>query len=704
MTSDAIITDGAVDFSGGIDSNKVTTIQSERNPNGLARNQLAWMDNCTCRDGGITQRFGFQKVKAIHNSSGLFQGKFMYDPIGEDPYEIYSISGHIYLVRLDGSDPIDLTALAPGNSPQFNPADQPIAFFVQAERFLIIQAGDGVTLPFFWDGSILRRSAGFAQQSAPPPAPVAATPQTFYFTIPLGETWTVPVIAASATVDLHAPYGGAIGDRIDFGGMGTYDVTGIAGNTITIQAVAPNYAGQLFNVGNGSTNGTVITTIIPIVNPPLVQPPPDNELPAATAMDYFMGRVWYAQDRQVSAGDIVKGSSGTAFYEFDDSVLKVTENPMILGGDGFTIPSSDGNVIRGIRHSANIDAALGQGRLFVGTRKAIYALNVPVTRNDWIAATNSNQPLMTVVQLNNGWVNDRSIVAVNGDLFYQSLEPGIRSLNQSTRFFGQWANIQISANEERILKFNDRSLLRFSSGIYFDNRLLQTALPKQFDQGVAHQALIPLDFDPISSFNRQVPPNWEGMYEGINILQMNTGDFGGRERAFATTVSQDTASPGEIQLWEITRTHITDNVDSRVSWVMEFPAFTWGDETVLKKLVGAEIWIDRLRGKVDFFMEWRPDGQACWIPWHQWSKCSTKNSNETVQNPSGYPLVNCLESYFSNMALPKPPDKCASATGRPAHMAYQIQPRLVIKGFCRVRAIYLHAEKMQRKLYDVMTC
>jgi hypothetical protein len=292
------------------------------------------------------------------------------------------------------------------------------------------------------------------------------------------------------------------------------------------------------------------------------------------------------------------------------------------------------------------------------------------------------------------------VTTVNGDLFGQSLEPGIRSLNQSTRFFGQWGNIPISANEQRILQFNDRALLRFSSGIYFDNRLLQTALPEQRSQGVVHRALIPLDFVPISSFAQQKMPNWEGMYEGLSILQMATGDYGGRERAFATVVNE----ANEIALWELTDHERFDNGDSRIPFIVETPAFTWGDELSLKKLVGAELWIDRLFGKVNFFLEFRPDGQACWILYHMWDKCSTKNSSESVSAPAGYPLTPCLESYFSTMTMPKPPASCATATGRPSDQFYQCQLRLTVKGFCRIRGIYLHATKLGRKLYDRITC
>lgn len=600
LEGSVIITDGALDWSGGVNSIRVTTIQSERNPNGLPRNSLAWLDNATVRDGGITCRAGFNPIATIDPGSGIFQGKFLYAPIGQNPYQVYSISGHIIRVDCETGEVRDLTNEFPSNVPQFNPDGETQAFFVQAEKFLVIQAGDGATLPFFWDGQILTRSKG-----------------------------------------------------------------------ITNTAVAPGTPGV-------------------------------NEIPAATEMDYFMGRIWYAQDRRVSAGDIVRGPSGTLANDFEDSVLNVTESPMVLGGDGFTIPSSDGTVIRALKHSANIDAALGQGRLFIFTRKAIYALNVPVTRTDWIGSTNANQPLMTVVQLNNGSVNGRSVVAVNGDLFFQSLEPGIRSLNQSTRFFGQWGNIPISANENRILQYNNRALLRHSTGIYFDNRMLQSALPESTSQGVVHRALIPLDFTPISGFGEQKAPNWEGMYEGIDIFQMNVGDFGGRERAFATVRSQLDKT---MQLWEITNSAKFDkNDENRITWIMEFPSFTWGDETALKRLVGAELWIDRLFGTVQFIMEYRPDGQACWIPWHVWKKCSTENTPETVDNPSGYPKKPCLETYFSTMTLPKPRDNICTATGRPSNQGYQFQPRLIITGFCRVRGLYLHAEPMVRKLYDKITC
>lgn len=589
--SPVIITDGSLDWASGVDSIKVTTIQSQQNPNGIQRDQLCWLDNGSTRDGGITPRGGWQPRGRIHSGDALYQRGWMYSPTGANPYLMLSIGGVIYRVNIDGGFSVtNITASFPGT---LNPPTVEQAYFTQGEEFMVVQAGDNTTLPLFWDGSILRRSNG-----------LAGTPK---------------------------------------------------------------------------------------------------ELPAATAMDYFMGRIFYAQGRLVSGGDIVGNqASGTLNYNFRNSVLRVTENPLAIGGDGFYVATNAGT-IRALHHSANIDAALGEGRLFVFTRTAVYALNVPVTRADWIAAGSSNQPLMTVVQLVNGTVSDTSVVPINGDLYYQSLEPGIRSLNQAVRYFQQPGNIQISSNEQRILQFNDRALMHAASGIQFQNRLLQTSLPKQTPQGIVSQAIVPLDFMPISSFNKQKEPVWQGMHEGLQILQLFQGDFGGLERAFAVTVSQAPETKGEIQLWELTGGR-TENGDGRITMVVEFPAFTWGKEFSMKKLVGAEIWADSLSGTVDFTLEYRPDGAACWLPWARWKKCSPRNSAENCFNPISYPLTPCLDSYVSTMTVGRPPETCAEAMGRPNNQGYQFQPRLVVHGFVRIRGLLLFAEPMERKTYANLIC
>jgi hypothetical protein len=672
--------DGQVDFSGGIDSIKVTTMESPQNPNGLHRNQLAWLNNGTIRDGGITQRAGWTKLGTIHDGSALYQGGEVYDPADENPYLMLSIGGHIYQVFPDAvTNLLDLSV-------------QPIT----PQPTLTVQTliGTGVFLPA---GTVIHTGSGtytLAQNVMFPPTPGSITFNiTTYWTGPVPLTYNSggnKITAASSSVGtppgtqfINPP---ALPQA--FFRQAEQFMVIQAGDLVTLPLI---WDGSQLRRSKGITNPLLAVSTNGI-----------NEIPPAGPMDYYMGRLWYAQGRKYSAGDIVGGPAGTAGYQFRDAVLNVTENPLAVGGDGFTVPTQDGNITC-LRHNGAIDAALGQGRLFTFTKRSVYALQVPVTRLDWIGANNSNQPLQTVVQINNGSVNDRSVVAVNGDLYYHSYEPQIRSLITAVRYFNQPGNIPISANENRIMKFIDRSNLGFISGIFFNNRLLETTLPKQLPQGVVHQAIIPLDFMPISSFREQQPPVWEGMMEGLDILQLFTATVRGTERAFAVVVNRDN---GHIELWELSLEDRFENdgtdQENRVSWNFETPAYNWQDEFSLKKLLSGELWVDRLFGEVVFKIEWRPDGDPCWKVWDQFKQCSARNSCEDVNNPICYPLVPFKESFRSTLTLPAPPESCESITGRPAYIAYQFQFRITIKGFCRIRGLVWHAGPVEREMYAVV--
>lgn len=689
-----ILVDGSISFDGGVDSVKVTTIASATNPNGLQRNELAWLENGTVRDGGITTRAGWHKIATIPTTGidpVLFQGKHPYKPVGAFPYEIWSVSGHILRVDADGTT-TDLSVIFG----LYNSATAPHAYFVQGKRFMVIQSGDNVTLPLIWDGTTLRRSNGLTGNVAQPSA------TTHEMTI---TSWaSIPSVGNTRTWSLSAMYPGVVGDigvyklqSASGWNFGTFEVTAftiVAPFTVTFETVSSDRVGQYINML------PAYFTLTAVPAPVLI-----NEIPAATAMRYYALRIWYAIGSVVSAGDILYGQSGTLPYNFEDSILKVTENPLAIDGDGFEMPGEDGN-ITGLQYGAAIDASLGQGRLFAFTRKAVYGVQIPVNRTDWIDANADNQPLITVVQLVNGSVNDRSIVPVNGDLYYQSLEPGIRSLDQSVRQFSMAGNRLLSANEQRLFQFQDRSLMDDVSGIYFHNRLWQTVLPRQTDFGIVHDAMVPLDFMPISTLKQERQSNWEGVAYGIPIFQVAVLDFGGRERAFATVLQEDNT----LGLWEMTTAERFDfssdiTLANRVPMRIEFPAWNWDRPFDLKRLVTAEIWCDRVFGEVVFTLEFRPDGQTCPIFWHKWKICSPRNSAETCVSPISYPLQEFGECYLSTMTMPKPPENCASClTGRPANIAYQIQPILTVYGFCRIRGFLLHSEPHLRKLWAKITC
>lgn len=146
---------------------------------------------------------------------------------------------------------------------------------------------------------------------------------------------------------------------------------------------------------------------------------------------------------------------------------------------------------------------------------------------------------------------------------------------------------------------------------------------------------------------------------------------------------------------------------NRLLWpsvVSSCAAYNGGLEFDLKRLHSAELWVDKLFGMVEFTMEYRVDGDPCPKLWHKWNACSATNSCEDVNNPVCYPIEPRRESYRATMTLPRPPQKCETVTNRPADTGYQFQPILTIKGWCRVRGLLLHMEKLQRQLYAGKVC
>lgn len=429
-----------------------------------------------------------------------------------------------------------------------------------------------------------------------------------------------------------------------------------------------------------------------------------NEIPAATSMVYYAGRLWYSQGRTYSAGDIVRGTAGTGAFGFRDAILNVTENPLCVGGDGFTVPTNAGT-IRALAFTANLDTTLGQGPLYIFTPRQIYALSVPVTRADWIAATNNNGPLQTVSQIRYGAVSDRSVVHSNGDLYYRTLEPGIRSLILAIRYFSQFGNTPISRNMNRVLQLEDRALLRMSSGIEFDNRLWQTVLPVQTPVGVAWQAIGILDFDLLSSFQDKLAggsmPAWEGITEPGLTLQLFEADFGGLQRCFAMMYSQ---KHNELQLWEATNFQKTDQGDRRIVWIVETPAYNWLKPFELKELESAEFWVDKVFGTVDIKVEFREDANPCWHLWTARRICTARDGNEAGLPPATYPVLYCEDGAIP-VVLEKPPAfDCAGVNQRPVNIGAQFQLRLTVHGWCQIRGLRVFGLPHDRAPFENLNC
>lgn len=618
------LTDGQLSFRGGVSTDvprtKIIRYTGEESTSGAQPalmdgvniNELSWAINCSVRGGGIGQRPTLHPLVQTAHWSGNYQGGILYQPDATDPILILAIGGRIYRVRVDTDNSVtDLSALYGVGLP---PASTH-AYFTQAEMFAVIQAGDLVTKPLFYD---------FGQQGLRPES-------------------------------LRSSHG--------FVGVGD----------------------------------------------------PANEIPPAGPMAYHAQRLWYAFGRNYAAGDIVRNqTSGTATpdWSYRDSVVKVTENPVAYGGDAFIVPTVAGN-IRSFGIASNQNSALGESDLFIFTRRSVYACSAPITRDDWTSSTFNNMPIQKVTLTKGGAYGDRCVVPVNTDLFFSGPPDGdIRSIRTAVRDQLTWGNVPLSNNINRALANNDRSLMFDASGIQFDNRLLMTMLPTLTPAGTGFQSIVPLDFDTISTFQTALEasrsPAWEGIYDfsaGPLVLQLFEGDFGGRERAFAVVWSE---LRSQVEVWEIRPDLRFENGDNRVTRLIEFPAYAFGDPYGLKELDSGELWIDKLLGMVNFVFEYRPDAYGCWQFWHAYQRCAAKDCRDYVDNPcadSGYPLPLDCEQDAMPITLPRPPlPHCKPGDFRPMTWGYQFQVRLTITGWCRVRGLILHALWREKKPYEGLAC
>lgn len=771
--SESRLSTGQLSYSGGIDSGVVPTIASQLLPNGLRADRLSWGNNLTVRDAGISPRGGW-KYRTTLPLLGLFQGGSMYEPDFAYPYLITSIAGRTFLTRVDTD--YSTTEITIAGDP--NPADAPLASFVQGEQFLIQQAGDLVKLPQWWDGTNMTRSNGFQPSTV------------------VGPSFTVPAVGSVVLANLAAPYTGALNEIIMIGGYsyrqidpaqrysfgppyptnvmqnptvpfgtptgGKFPVSYATGLLLSNTSVPTAPAVVLYGVNTAystltvteaqksaasnilleptnivaatqytltnyaisdRTVGTVIFHFTPnpfaptvgnqiyllniddprtgTVISPVTTPAVAARLPTGGPMAYYMGRIWVANGREYVAGDIVGGTSGTGIYGFRDSILNMTENVFTVGGGAFIVPTNAGN-IRSFGIPSNLDTALGEGQLKIGTRRTIYSLTVTPDRASWLAL---REPLQRVELRNFGFLSDRAVVPVNGDLYYRSIA-GVNSLVSAIRYFQQPGNTPISNEESRIINLDQKDLLDYCSAILFDNRLLMTCAPYQTPYGVAHKGVMPLNFDIINSIDSKLPPVWEGVWEGLNILQLFQGDFGGNQRAFAVVYSD---LNNALEVWELTRDDEEDEGTlgtDRIVWSAETPSFTWGKEFDLKQLETIELWVDRVFGKVEFKVEYRNDQNPCWIFWHYWSVCAARDNCEleSAVTPCDYPYQTYQKQYRATMVLPRPIPQCDDSNARPTDIGYSFQFRISIKGSCRIRGMLAHAHGKSKAPFERMVC
>lgn len=632
--------DGYVSVIGGQDAGKSASL--------IQPNQAAELWNVTVRGGYPTSRPGFfQHPFSFPNSevaewfeSESHQGSITFQPHGKEPTQVWVVGG----------------------------------------RFFTVDITQG--------GAVLEIT------------PTAQTQTTAAFTVPaVGSSVAINVSDAST---IYAGY------PIQVNGK-TYVVSSISGSTLTAENIDDTPTTVI-------ASGTLVSYLDPnsrygsrvwmlkadrflIIQDGLSKAfifdgakswradPAKKEIPTGTVMAYGQGRITVTiNESDFVVGDIIYGPSGTAAYGMADAILKFTENTFLAGGGAFSIPF-DAGPITAMEFMPVWDTSTGQGPLIVFTNRSASSVILSPDRATWASTQN---PIQSISMRGSGPVSQWSTISsVNGDIFFRSRD-GIRSLAFAVRDFLSWGNTPLSTEIDNVIKNDDERLIQWSSGIIFDNRLLMTVGARPTQHRSYFKGIAALDFHTISSIGQKSTPVYDGVWVGVDPLQLFTGEYNGKERAFAAVRNAD----GKNELWEITKGALFDNTDGRIVSTVFSRSFQFEGAMEIKRVENCEIWVSDVVGYVDFALKYRPDEYPCWFDWGTQSTCAAFRDCDTLVACA--PIAPSFRpGYKTRLAFGQPPDTDETNDNKPARMGYEFQIMLQWEGQCTLKKLRLTAIEQQ---------
>jgi hypothetical protein len=256
----------------------------------------------------------------------------------------------------------------------------------------------------------------------------------------------------------------------------------------------------------------------------------------------------------------------------------------------------------------------GQGELVVLHENGAYAIEASAPRSTW-----QTQQVQTLTLNGRGCLSPDSVVVVNNDLWFRS-DDGLASY-QNFRY-EEKRQLSFGKASKQVNRWYDEDtpwLVRFSSSIYFDNRILSTVSPfvlppikEEWGNHRFSRGMLALDLDQASGVTGDSSYNWDGLWTGIRP----TGLLRLGKRAFAFSYDAD----GSNRIYEITKDGKSDVVnDTHVptEWFYITKRFDWmatkaANEFEVKKIIGGELWVSDVWERISFGVDYRADNSLCW--------------------------------------------------------------------------------------------
>lgn len=673
IADNTLILEGQQDFSAGMDSSLSPTL--------IGNNAVATAVNLTFRGGRPSSRPGFRQVglqSGINEgldkfSEGYYQGGVFYEErrrnynssiicvingqvirinLGTLVTDRLSpvlpassmIPGTVYTIASLGTTTftshgassntvgISFTATSVGtgtgtvyslNENFLDPSAD--CYLIQAEKYVVIQ--DGNNTPLIYDGDSLYVSGvglsgtagALSEVHTVGPSTIMAYGQGRLFVTNTERTEITAgdLVYGGSTVQL--PITQAVGQG---GGSGTHTHVYIgggasqSGNDILVGTQVYYSVGDYVTINGLSASST---------NSPGINGTWKIEGVAGGATPYISISATIANTSATdpaTGGYVTKANAGA-----ESDLLRFSETTYLDEGGALQVPAFMGK-ITGMVFMPIQDTGTGQGDLLVFCERGTASIAVSAPRSEW----KNTEGFQRVVLQDIGATGHRCIATTNGDIFFRSFD-GLRSYRNARAELNDYGQVPISAEMNSVLKFDSKDLLKYTSAIIFDNRLLFTASPTVNYQGLSTYSqrqpasfskIVALDFTTLSTIGAKRAASYDGVWGGLNVLELFSGLVGGRPRAYA--ICYDYVNGRVNLMWEITENAIFDYPvgvgAQRIKSILETRSFSFGTSSEQKRMIRADFWLSDLTGQVDVNVFWRPDQYPCWRPWHSFTRCA----------------------------------------------------------------------------------
>jgi len=622
IADSTLILEGQQDFSGGMDSSLSPTL--------VNGNSVATAVNLTFRGGRPKTRPGFRQVSLVSGAnSGLdilttqyFQGSAFYleRRTNYNSCILGVFGGNVVKIDLGNNEVSRVYPLDGSGNPVVGTALDPFekCYFVQAEKYMIIQNGKNVAL--IWDGDDLYRSgvgpagsAGAASQlHTIDPGTIMAYGQGRLF------------VASPDRTEITA------GDIVFGGSTSQFEIT------------SGTHTANRYRVTTASANGFVLNDIVTISG---------HSSSSGVNGTWEIAVIHSSTQFDIDLTDSsAKGTGGfvtKANVGSESDLLRFSETTYLTEGGALQIPSFMGRITAMIFMPIQ-DTSTGQGDLLVFCERGTASFAVSAPREQW----KSTPGFQRVVFQNIGATGPASLATDNGDVFFRAFD-GMRSYRNARAEINSFGQVPISAEMNSVLNYDTKSLLTEVSAITFDNRLLFTASPSidysglnptvATKQPVTFSKIVALDFTTLATVGAKRSASYDGMWGGLNVLQLVSGLVNGRPEAFA--FAYDFTNGRLNVLWKLTTDapfdHPLSTGAQRIQSILETRAYSFGTPSEQKKMIRADFWLSDILDRVDVNVYWRPDQYPCWRSWHSFSRCATV---DTCINPGVSFTVNNNET------------------------------------------------------------